>query len=305
MNFMPPPAETASVANTGARRSLLLNAAGAMLGLLLAGYALFTAQGTAIGGLPPEDVALVNGRPILQSDFVTQTQIETGAPFKESSAADRKRVLQEMIQEELLVQRGLEVDLAASDPDVRSALVAGVNLQVDAEILAAQPTDAELHSYYAAHRDRYAIDGTMDLRDFVLPLQPSADPRAAAAALATALHDAATLQQVATALGLADTHRIGTGPNFDFGVKAKLGETLFRAAITLGAGQVSPPITDGGTTHILVMLARVPGRQLAFAAARDQIWQDLQREARAHVENANLAFLRSRADILVAPELAP
>ena len=44
-----------------ARRSLMLCAAGAVLGLVIAGFGLFTAHGTRTAGVPAEDVALVNG----------------------------------------------------------------------------------------------------------------------------------------------------------------------------------------------------------------------------------------------------
>jgi len=107
-------------------------ALGTAFGLAIAAYGLFSAAGTRIQGVPPEDVALVNGRHILRSDFITQTQIETAKPFDQTSKEERLKVLSEMLDEELLVQRGLEVDLAASDPDVRAAMVTGVQLQVDA-----------------------------------------------------------------------------------------------------------------------------------------------------------------------------
>jgi len=93
-------------------------------------------------------VALVNGRHILRSDFITQTQIETAKPFDQTSKEERLKVLSEMLDEELLVQRGLEVDLAASDPDVRAAMVTGVQLQVDADVIAQQPSDEELEKIF-------------------------------------------------------------------------------------------------------------------------------------------------------------
>jgi parvulin-like peptidyl-prolyl isomerase len=283
-----------------APRTLALSAVGAVAGLLLGGYALFTAGGTSAAGVPPEDVALVNGRPILQSDFVTQTQIETGVPFRDATQAERQRVLREMINEELLVQRGLDVDLAASDPDVRSAMVAGVNLQVDAEVLATQPDDAALQAYYAAHAARYTIDGTMDLRDLV-PVRAGAD----AAALVAAIRGGADAEAAAATLGFADAGKIGAGDNFDFGVKAKLGDALYQAAAGLQTGQVAGPVASQGALHVLVMRKRKPPIQLDFAAARDTVWQDMQREARAHVEQANLDFLRGRAEIRVAPGFLP
>ena len=296
---------TAAPALEPARRTLVLSAIGAAAGLLLAGYALFTASGTATHFVPPEDVALVNGRPILQSDFVTQTEAETGAPFKDATQTDRNRVLREMIDEELLVQRGLDVDLAASDPDVRSAMVAGVNLQVDAEILASQPDAASLQAYYAAHRDRYAIDGTMDLRDLVIKQGVAADQRAQAASLVAAIEGGATVDAAAGQFAFTDAGQLGRGDNYDFGVKAKLGERLYRIAASLRDGEVAGPIVDDGVVHVLAMLHRKPIRPLGFTSARDTVFQDVQRDARTRVERQNLAFLRSRADINVAPGLTP
>src|ERR1700723_3582144 len=112
------------------RRSMLFFALGALIGLVIAGYGLFTAKGTRSHSVPPEDLALVNNRPILRSDFMTQVQTEFATPFAESLPEQRAKVLQEMVAEELQVQRGLEIDLPSFDPDVRSALVAGVQLEV-------------------------------------------------------------------------------------------------------------------------------------------------------------------------------
>jgi len=56
------------------RRSMVLLALGALLGLAIAGYGLFTAKGTRSRSVPPEDLALVNNRPILRSDFMAQVQ---------------------------------------------------------------------------------------------------------------------------------------------------------------------------------------------------------------------------------------
>jgi parvulin-like peptidyl-prolyl isomerase len=288
--------ESRSVAVESVWRTLWLSAAGAALGLILAGYSLFTASGTATRAVPPEDVALVNNRPILRSDFVTQTQVETGGPFKDATPADRKRVLQEMIDEELLVQRGLDVDLAASDPDVRSAMVAGVNLQVDAEVLASRPDEASLRAYYAAHRDRYAIDGSMDLRDLVLG---AADGAATLKALKADVQAGVPLDVAAKKNGLVESGHLPRGDNYDFGVKAKLGLPLYEVAAGLTDGQISAPVHDGGVAHVLVMVHRKPIRQLDFQAARDNVYQDYQRDARASVERQNLDFLRSRADIRI------
>ncbi|MGU7776437.1 hypothetical protein ACV229_40610 [Burkholderia sp. MR1-5-21] len=121
------------------RRSLImLFACGALLGLGLAGYSLFTAKGTRTSAVPPEVMALVNGRPILRSDFVTQVQTQFSVAYAKSTPDQRSRVLDDMIAEELNVQRGVELDLPSFDPDVRAALVAGV----EQHVLAQRPSQA-------------------------------------------------------------------------------------------------------------------------------------------------------------------
>jgi hypothetical protein len=132
------------------RRTLILLAAAAITGLGIAGYGLFTAKGTATRGVPPEAIATVNGERILRTDFVMQVQTQFGIPFAESTEAQRQRVLDDMIAEELMVQRGVAADLASYDPEVRQALVNGVELKTFAEVLTHQPTDAELKAARAA-----------------------------------------------------------------------------------------------------------------------------------------------------------
>ena len=88
-----------SLLRIGPRRSLIFYAAGAALGLGLAGFALFTAHGTSVRSFPAEDVATVNGRHILRSDFMTQIQVESGVPYAQASRAQREKVLGEMVDE--------------------------------------------------------------------------------------------------------------------------------------------------------------------------------------------------------------
>jgi hypothetical protein len=132
------------------RRTLILLAAAALTGLGIAGYGLFTAKGTATRRVPPEAIATVNGQRILRTDFVMQVQTQFGIPFAESTEEQRQRVFDDMIAEELMVQRGVDADLASYDPEVRQALVNGVELQTLAEARAHQPTDAELKAVRAA-----------------------------------------------------------------------------------------------------------------------------------------------------------
>src|ERR1700723_559591 len=149
------------------RRSFVLMGGGALLGLLMAGYSLFTARGTSTLIVPPEDVALVNQQPISRSDYLLQLQTLYAVDLAHATAAQRRKVLDDMIREELFVQRGKELDVASIDPDVRAAMVNSVELEIAADAITAQPSEAQLHGYYAAHQARYASEGIMTLRDYL------------------------------------------------------------------------------------------------------------------------------------------
>jgi parvulin-like peptidyl-prolyl isomerase len=287
----------------GPRRSLIVYAVGALIGLGLAGFALFTAKGTSVKSFPPEVAALVNGRQILRSDFRTQAAIEAGVPWEQTTPAQRLKTLNEMLDEELLVQRGLEVDLASTDPDVRAAMVAGVNLQVDADIIAEQPTPAQLQAYYQQHLEKYSSDGVMRIRDLVMPTGEKPDEAMARAAQASAAITAGgPVDAVAARYGLKDSDRIDREDNFDFAVKAKLGEEIYRAAAQLQPGQASAPVKQQDGVHVIVMVRRIASVKLDFAKAQDNVWQDYKKEARERMERANLKYLRGQADVVLAPE---
>jgi parvulin-like peptidyl-prolyl isomerase len=292
------------------RRSLLLLALGALCGLALAGYGLFTAKGTRTRSVPPEAIAMINQRPILRSDFMTQVQTQYSVPFSSSTSAQRQRVLDDMIAEELMVQRGLEVDLPSYDPDVRSALVAGVELQLFADVLAQRPSNQELEAYYAQHRAKYMSDGVMRLRDLVLADPPASTDaaRTLAQQAAQALRGGEPIEAVMARLGLKDSRRlldsghVDTGDVFDFAARARLEPAVFAVASHLAGGEVSAPVVAGDGVHVVVMLKRTFPVQRPFVDVSNEVWRDESEDAKRRVREANLRYLRSRADVQISPE---
>ena len=297
------------LADVSVRRSMILLACGALIGLAVAGYGLFTSKGTRSRGVPPEAIALVNQRPILRSDFMTQTQAEFSLPFAQASAAQRRKVLSDMINEELLMQRGLEMDLPSYDPEVRNALVAGVELEVTADVLAQKPTPEHLRAYYEEHKDRYSSEGTMRLRDLLVKTDASVEARRELALqAAVALRKGESLEAVMKRLGLIDSGRfmeaghVNTDSIFQFAVKAKVSDTLYQAILPLHGGQVSDPVVESDGVHLIVMVERSLPVPQTFEQASDRVWKDVTDQALAKVRAANLAYLRARAEIVVASD---
>jgi hypothetical protein len=290
------------------QRSLALPALGAALGLLIAAFGLFRAAPRPVTTVPPGYAALVNQRPILMSDFMNQTQVETGVPFEQTTPAQRRQILHEMIDQELLVQRSLALDLPELGVEVRDALADGVNAEVAAPVLARTPSDAELRAFYKAHIDDYATLGSMNVRDIVLHVggfenvdQSIGQAEADAEEAIYQLRSGAPLDYVMQHFGFVDTGRMKGEDETDFFAKMHLGADLFKAAAGLRDGEVSEPVVQPDGVHVLVMAHRVPPRHSDFDAVRDKVYEAHKKEQINAAEQENLKFLRGSADILLAP----
>ena len=288
-----------------AARSMILFSLGSAIGLGIAGYGLFTAKGTVIHHVPPENVALINQRPILRTDFIAQTETETAKPFGETTLAERLKVLDEMVREELFVQRGLELDFPGTDPDTRSALVAAVEQQVVADVTTHQPTEEELRKYFEEHRSNYATEGTMTLRNLVLAKGKGPDAVATAQKAADALRAHTPLDQVEKTYGLTEIVPEHAGEEqFYFAQKIHLGDTLFERVLGLGEGDVSEPVELPDGIHVVQMIKNVKPLPLTFERVRSQVLTESIADAKKKLEDADLRYLRDKADILIADDYA-
>jgi hypothetical protein len=281
-------------------RSLLMMTAGAVLGLAIAGFGLFTAKGTASNAVPPEDVALVNGKPVLVSDYIAQLEAEAGAPYSQTTRAQRQKVVNDMIREELFVQRGLELDFPASDPDTRTALVAAVEQQVAADVTAQQPSEATLQAYFDKNRAAYASDGTITLHELVLAGPADAAAMAKAAEAVKALRSGAALNAVMTKYGLKESGRVNDGDEFYFAAKLHLGDRLFKLATSLPAGAVSEPQAEADGMHILSIASNHMPVQQSYADVREKVLFNYKKDEQARLEAADERYLRSKADVQIA-----
>ena len=288
-------------------RSMIGFGLGATIGLGIAGFGLFTAKGTVTHVVPPENVALVNQRPILRTDFIAQIETELGKPFAEATLAERLKVLDEMLREELFVQRGLELDFPGTDPDTRTALVAAVEQQVVADITTHQPADAELQKYFEENRASYATEGTMALHNLVLPKAKASGPDALATVekAADALRAHTALDEVVKTYGLQEVvAEHASDEQFYFAQKIHLGEGLYERALTLNDGDVSAPIAAADGIHVIQMVKQVKPLPLTFERVRSQVLNDYVTAAKKRLEDADLRYLRDKADILIAEDYA-
>ena len=286
----PQVADIWSLDRPNARRSLFLCAAGAIIGLGIAGLGLFTAQGTRTESVPAEDVALVNQVPILMSDYVQQIRALYDVPLSQATPAQRRQVLGDMIREELYVQRGVELGMQSDTIEVRTALVGAVEAQSAADATMAQPSEVELRAWYDQHSNLFANEGVIAVADHVLPR--GASPAAVAAAV--------TALRAGKAGAVPLSGKMIDGEEFYFAAKIHLGDQLFAAAIRLAAGRVSDPIILSDGIHILVVKSNQPPMPQPFDRIRDRVLASYVDDQAKRLTEANERFLQKRADVQIA-----
>jgi parvulin-like peptidyl-prolyl isomerase len=275
------------------RRSILLAALGALIGLAIAGYGLFTAQGTRTAAVPAEDAALVNNIPILRADLIAQVTALYGVPFSRTTPAQKQKVLDDMIREELYVQRGVEMGLSNDDIDVRQALVQATEGQITQDAMTSKPSEDELRQWYATHRTKYASEGLMTMHEWLAPA--GAD----SARIVNALRAGAS----PASLGLRTTGRVDDGEEFYFAAEEHLGKAIYAFARDLKDEGYSDPIPAPDGTHILQMVRNTLPVSTPYVEARDQVLGDFLADKVARLQVGNKRFLKKRADIKIASDL--
>ena len=288
-----------------ARGSVLL-AIGAGAGVALAASGLVASSVTRGRGLPPDAVARVNGALLRADDYTRSLDALERDRRAGREPADRRHVLDRLIDEELLVQRGLELGLARQDARVRRDLTAAVIDAVVTEHEDGTPPDAELEAFYRRERDFFARPGRLRVRQLWCRADtaadaPSAEARARAAA--ASLRAGEDFAGVRARLGDPEIAPLPDALLSPAKLLDHLGPTALRAALELEAGAVSDPVRSATGYHVLQVIEReaewVPPRE----EIADEVVAEYRRRRGERALRAYLDGLRARAEVEIAPAL--
>jgi hypothetical protein len=281
--------------DTGARARWLL-ALGAALGLAAAAAGLLPAPEA---GLEDGSVARVNGVPIREEVWARLTAALDADRRTPLTDADRRFVLDRLIEEELLVQHGVALGLLRNDRRVRADLVSAVLAGITAAADAYEPDDEQLAAFYAENRDYFATPGRLHLRQLYF----AAGGAERAALAARRLRDGEPFERVRDELADPALAPVPDAPLPPAKLREYLGPTALEAALALEPGGVSEPIAAGSGHHVLVLVARTESRAPPLSEVAPQVRLEMKRREGDRLLRERLEELRAEADVRLAPAL--
>lgn len=288
------------------RRAVWLLGVGAVVGLLMAARGL-VASGVRQGdSLPERVVARVNGSEILTDDYqrlVAGLERDTREVAGEKA---RRHVLDRMIDEEVLVQRGLELGLAESDRRIRANITAAMIRSILVEVEDQKPTASQLREFYEEYRDFFTQPGRLRVHQLFFRVPRSADQEAAAARAREVRERIGPGQALAELRGDYGDPEVSPLPDALLPaakLREYLGPTALRAALELEVGEVSGPIRSGTGYHLLQVVEREPARTPDLSEIEAQVSAEWVRRAGDRALREYLDGLRDQAEIVIAPKL--
>jgi parvulin-like peptidyl-prolyl isomerase len=281
-------------------RALWLLAGGVALGLAGAAFGLLRGDGA---GLPGDAIATVNGEPIPADEYertLAAFAADRRAPLSDE---DRRHVLDRMIEEELLVQRALELGLARHDRRVRADLTSALIVSVVSEAEERTPDARELEAFYAEQRDFFARPGRLRVRQVLVRAGGDAAAAEGRAGQVTArLRAGEELARVAAELGDPEDAPLPDALLPPVKLREYLGPTALRTLLALEAGEVSEPVRTEAGWRVLVLVEREEEYAPPLGEIEDQVRAEWVRRQGERALREYLDELRGRADVLDARE---
>jgi parvulin-like peptidyl-prolyl isomerase len=285
-------------------RALLV--AGCLAGIALAGFGVVR-SGRGSAATPADAIAVVNGQPLSREAFARfVAAVAAERRSLQLDTAEQRRLLDRMVDEELLLQRGIALGLDRYEPTARRSIVSALIASVTADAETAEPDEATLRDFYAANAGRFGSGPrlVLDIAFVAAAGRPEALARERAEELARRLRAGEDFESVRGELGDALLAAPPPGALDLDTLRDYVGPSVARAASELAVGAVGDPVRGSAGYFVVVLRERRGSEPAPFESLREAARAEYLRSRGETALRDYLAGLREQAEIRVLdPEL--
>ena len=292
--------------NGQSARGLWLLWAGAGAGLSLAIGSLSLSSTSSSGTLPERVVAVVNGVEISKADYdvMLRTIQESGRQALKED--DKRAAVDRLIEDELMIEHGLELGMARGDLTTRHALLSAVFAAERAPGEAGEPSSEGLERFYLEIRDELRKPGKMRLRQIVIRAKDRLDQVSARARAEDArlrLRAGVPFERVRAELEAEGEKplpdRLLDAPE----ARSLVGPMTHERVSEHDVGQVSDVIGGDRTLRVVQLIERGPEETPTLQEAREAVLVRYRQKSGDEAFARKIGALRTAAKIRVMEKL--
>ena len=211
--------------------------------------------------------------------------------------ADLPKLVEDYVRSEILAREGTGLGLATDDPVVRNRLVQKMEFLLQDTSAVAQPSEAEMAAWLAAHADRYALPDRLVFRQIYF--SPSlrgdraeGDAQAMLASLGPGKPDPA-----------GDPFMLAADPEprSVTDIAKDFGSGFAAALFAMPNGSWQGPLRSALGIHLVRLDQRIPAYLPPVGEVRDRVHDDMMAERFQAASDAAYARIRAKYKITVAP----
>jgi hypothetical protein len=270
--------------------------------MAVAAAGVFGPSGRDDRGLPEDVIARVNGEAIYRTELETALEMLARDKRNPLGDDDRAHVLDRLIEEELLVQRGLAVGLVESDRTVRKNIVTAMIDSIVMESRSETGTDDDLRSFYEGNREYFLRPDALRVRQILFREgSDRGDPSARAKEASAAIGEGMSTSDASRRYGDAPVHPVPDVALPPSALREYLGPTAVAALQSLEPGEVSPPLPSPYGRQIIEVVERRRNAAPPFEEIRDQVAAVYRQRRAGEALRAYLDRLRDEAHVELGP----
>lgn len=260
------------------------------------------AAAEAVIGTP---VATVNGLPVGTQALDDAARGKDPAAGGAYSAEERKELLDQAIENELLFQEAFARGLY-NDPKVKKILISLLlKPEVYEKVGKQEFTDEQIAAYFEEHKDAYVIPEKVQVRAIEVASTPELDAAAAEARAKEAGAKAAATPDAFREVAIEFSNGVNARRGGEYGYVGRDGQSgtippeVVERAFALDVGAVSEPFLVGSTWWILQVPNKRERVERTLEQVRAAVVRHLKQKAYEEMIDTMVADLRTKAQVTV------